>query len=142
MQRRVMLAVLVVVGGACCRTRWTGPLPTGSAKEERASMRQRLEASGPNAEGWASAAAETFAAWNAAAERAGGARFSPATCYRDGCIAAATYRDTSDVGALDRALLESDAFHAWRGAKFRSPLVTGENGSLEADWILFRPEGP
>lgn len=150
----VLALAIVLTGGAACgpmRGPHTppeaAPIPRDAAKrpdpaEERATMRLQLERSGPTTAEWTRSAEDVLRKWERGSGRKAGVRFSPVACYADGCLVTATYPDTNSFTAVDKTLPESAAFQSWRGPKYRSPPITREDGKLEADWIIFRPEEP
>jgi hypothetical protein len=79
-----------------------------------------------------------FEAWSRAHDDV---RLGRVECFEQGCIARATYRDSSAFDAMSASFVESAGFAKWPSTKWRSPPVVTESGEVEADWVLFPPEG-
>jgi hypothetical protein len=109
--------------------------------QARAIVRERVTSSPPSSARWTRDATSAFESWVGTVGDRDAVRLDEVDCFEQGCIARATYRDSAAFDAMSASFVESAGFQAWAGTKWRSPPATNEAGGVEADWVLFAPDG-
>jgi len=140
--RVLVLGLVALIAGCATMRKVQGPSqeqrPYASPEDERQAVVAKLEASGPSDEPWTRDAAAVFNKWKKG-KGTTGVTLSSVRCFRDGCVATATYDSIGRANDLDKGLAASRGFQDWPGARYRSGVVK-DGKKVATDWILFRPE--
>ncbi|HJQ84794.1 MAG TPA: hypothetical protein VKA21_12000, partial [Candidatus Binatia bacterium] len=92
-------------------------------------------------EPWTREAAAVFAKWPAPRAKGARPRFAPPRCFRDACVVTVEYASVAQYETFDRSFPASEGFAAWPGIRYRTAPVARPDGTLAADWVLYRPSG-
>jgi hypothetical protein len=130
--RRIRLPLIMAIRGR-----------HSSPEARREAMLEALRRSGASSEDWTREASTVFARWDAAlaVDIARAVELREARCFRAGCEVPVVFPDRAAferAATAFRSIHEAEAVH---GGRVQTPPVVRPDGTIEASWLMLRPDG-